>query len=321
MEAVLAERAEAVVVESARGAVEALAWLRETRAGRGILVALPEPSAEGQGFVPLGEPLLARVRPRPGYEALARRLLGGVNLVDSLEQVLEVYGAGRIPAVFVTRDGCVLTPDGIVRGGEEPAAGGGQIARVREVRELESEVAVLEASVAGAEAAHAAAETALARVADELDNLRNRHHTAALAVANHEKDLERSRERVKALGRGARRARGGALGAARGRPVAGLGARRARAAARRRASGPRRAPARARRARPADRLGGPRAAAARDGRDRAPRRARGTGGAPRPPAPGVPSAQPRRRPRRAPGSAAGSRRSRARKRAARSSRW
>jgi len=27
---------------------------------------------------------------------------------------------------------------------------------------------------------------------------RNRHHTAALAVANHEKDLERTRERVKA---------------------------------------------------------------------------------------------------------------------------
>jgi chromosome segregation protein len=123
-----------------------------------------------------------------------------VNLVDSLEQVLEVYGGSRIPAVFVTRDGSVLTPEGVVRGGEEEAAGGGLIARVREVRDLEAEVARLEASVAGSEAAHAAAEAALERVADELDNLRNRHHTAALAVANHEKDLDRSRERVKALG-------------------------------------------------------------------------------------------------------------------------
>ena len=32
-----------------------------------------------------------------------------------------------------------------------------------------------------------------------VDNLRNRHHTAALAVANHEKDLERTNERMKAL--------------------------------------------------------------------------------------------------------------------------
>ena len=35
---------------------------------------------------------------------------------------------------------------------------------------------------------------------EELENLRNRQHTAALAVANHEKDLERSTERVKRIG-------------------------------------------------------------------------------------------------------------------------
>jgi chromosome segregation protein len=199
VEAVLAECAEAVVVEDARSAVAALARLRESGAGRGVFVALADPAPVSQGFVPLGEPLLAHVRARAGFEALARRLLGGANLVESLEQVLEVYGGGRIPATFVTPDGCVLAPDGVVRGGD-PRAGGGLIARVREVRELEAEVASLDAGVAQAETAHAAAESALARAADELDNLRSRHHTAALAVANHEKDLERSRERVKALG-------------------------------------------------------------------------------------------------------------------------
>jgi chromosome segregation protein len=199
VEAVLAERAEAVVVDDLRGAVAGLDWLRSAGAGRGVFVALPEPASEGQGFVPLGQPLLARVRTRPGFEALARRLLGGVNLVDSLEQVLEVYGAGRIPALFVTPDGSLLTPEGVVSGGSTEA-GSGHVGRVREVRELEGEVAALEAAADEAEAAHAAAESALARSADELDNLRNRHHTAALAVANHEKDLERTRERVKALG-------------------------------------------------------------------------------------------------------------------------
>jgi len=54
--------------------------------------------------------------------------------------------------------------------------------------------------MAASEASNTEAEAALARAADELENLRNRHHTAALAVANHEKDLERTRERVKALG-------------------------------------------------------------------------------------------------------------------------
>jgi chromosome segregation protein len=42
-------------------------------------------------------------------------------------------------------------------------------------------------------------EQGLLTAAQELDNLRSRHHTAALAVANHEKDLERAAERLKAI--------------------------------------------------------------------------------------------------------------------------
>ena len=200
VEAVLADRAEALVVERAEGAVSALAALREGNGGRGIFVALPAPEPEALGFVPLGEPLLQRVRPRPGYEALARRLLAHANLVESLDQVFEVYGGGRMPATFVTRAGDLVAPDGTVRGGGAAGGGRGPIGRVREVRDLETEVAELEAEAERCEARHREAEALLARSADELENLRNRHHTAALAVASHEKDLERTRERVKILG-------------------------------------------------------------------------------------------------------------------------
>jgi len=198
VEAVLAERAGALVVAEAAGAVAALEALREAHAGRGLFLALPDPEPESGGFVPLGRRLLDHVRPRQGCEDLARALLGGVNLVGDLREVLGVYGRGRIPATFVTPRGDVLTPDGVVRGGEE--VGSGLLARVREVRDLEQEVAQLDERVSEQERQNAEAEAALARAADDLENLRNRHHTAALAVANHEKDLERTRERVKALG-------------------------------------------------------------------------------------------------------------------------
>ncbi len=198
LEAVLAERADAIVVERVEGALSALEALRAARAGRAVFVLPPPPEPEPLGFAPLGQPLLERVRMRPGFEALGRALLGGVNLVDSLAQALEVYAGGRVPATFVTPQGDLLTPEGIVRGGE--AAAGGPLARVREVAELEVDVERLEAEAAACEAAHRNAETVLTRASEELDNLRNRPHTAALAVANHEKDLERTRERVKALG-------------------------------------------------------------------------------------------------------------------------
>ncbi len=199
VEAVLAERTGALVVEDAAGAVAAVEALRSAQAGSGAFVALPEPQPESLAFVPLGAPLLARVRPRPGYEALARSLLGGVYLVESLRRVLDVYGQGRVPATFVTAEGDMMAPGGLVRGGGAgPTAG--LLSRVGEIRELEQQVAGLERSVTEREAESREADAALVRASDELENLRNRHHTAALAVANHEKDLERTRERVKALG-------------------------------------------------------------------------------------------------------------------------
>ena len=198
VEAVLAERGEALVVERPEGALAALEALRSERAGRGVFLTVPPEAVEPVGFVPLGEPLLGRVRAREGYADLVRALFAGVNLVDDLREVLRIYGGRRLPATFATRAGDVLTPDGVVRGGT-PSEGGG-LARVREVRDLDQEVRGLEARVAAEHGALREAEQTSARSSDELENLRNRHHTAALAVANHEKDLERTRERVKSLG-------------------------------------------------------------------------------------------------------------------------
>jgi chromosome segregation protein len=199
VEAVLAERAEAIVVENAGGAVGALERLRETGAGRGIFVVEPRNQMPSRGIVPLGEQLLAYVHPNEGYTALAYNLLGDVYLVNNLAEALGVYGDGQIPATFVTRDGDVLSPDGVIRGGGESAASG-MLGRVREVRELTAEVSQIAVELEAAEQAQLAAEEFLQRASEDLDNLRNRHHTAALALANHEKDLDRTCERVKILG-------------------------------------------------------------------------------------------------------------------------
>ena len=199
VEAVLADLAEGLVVAGGEEAVQALSALRGAQAGRGVFVLQRPAPEEPQGFVPLGEPLLSRVRPRRGFESLAHSLLAGVNLVEDLGEALALYGQGRIPATFVTRSGDVLSPDGVIRGGGE-AAQSGILTRVREARELEAEVAALDQEVLKLGRAQRASEQGLASAQDDLENLRNRHHTAALAVANHEKDLERTRERVKALG-------------------------------------------------------------------------------------------------------------------------
>lgn len=199
VEAVLGERAGAVVVDGAASALEALATLRREEAGRGVLVAPVGGGALAQGIVPLGVRLLDRVRPRSGFESLVHQLLDGVYLVSNLREVLSRYGEGELPATFVTAEGDVLERSGVIRGGSAQAVVG-TIARVREVRELREEVAALEREALTAEQTFERAEEDLARRGEELENLRNRHHTAVLAVTSHDKDLDRSRERVKTLG-------------------------------------------------------------------------------------------------------------------------
>ena len=199
VEAVLADRADAIVIDESKGALEALKALRDESAGRGVFVIQRSmPELQG-GTVPLGDPLLKRVRPRAGSESIARSLLGDVYLIDRLESAFEHFGTGRLPATFVTPEGDLATPDGVVSGGGDSVSIG-VFTRAREVRELEVEVAQLDLKAERAHASAVNADDALARAGEELENLRNRHHTAALAVANHEKDLERSTEKVKRIG-------------------------------------------------------------------------------------------------------------------------
>ncbi len=199
VEAVLADRADAIVIDESTGALAALKALRDEDAGRGVFVVAGSVSEIQAGTVPLGDPLLKRVRPRAGSEGIARSLLGDVYLIDRLERAFEHFGTGRLPATFVTPEGDLATPDGVVSGGGDSAAIG-VFTRAREVRELEVEVAQLDLKAEKATERQFESENALARAGEELENLRNRHHTAALAVANHEKDLERSTEKVKRIG-------------------------------------------------------------------------------------------------------------------------
>ncbi|MFP6563589.1 MAG: chromosome segregation protein SMC [Myxococcota bacterium] len=199
VDAVLAERCQALVVDRAAGAVDALRQLRSRGAGRGVFICHPVDSVVSGGIVPMGEPLLDRVQAREGSEALVRSLLEDVYLVETLQEPVDAFGGSSLPATFVTSEGDLLTRDGVISGAADATAAG-SLGRIRELRELESEVNSLTIRVREAEAAHRDAEAEWIRVGQELDNFRNRHHTAALAVANREKDLERSTERMKTLG-------------------------------------------------------------------------------------------------------------------------
>jgi chromosome segregation protein len=196
VEAALAGRLEAVLVNGAEAALALIAQLRETGAGRATVLPLAKNERDPEpGFVPLGRPLASFVRVRGARGALVERLLRDVYLVDDLAAPIERFGIASPPAVFVTRAGELLDRSGAITGGL--GAPPGALSRAGGLRRLEAEVADLQERVQGVARRGAEAAARQAALATELENTRNRRHTAELAVVNLDKDLERMRERGK----------------------------------------------------------------------------------------------------------------------------
>ncbi len=196
VEAVLANRLEGVLVESTGAALELLRHLRERGVGRATVLPLRAgPERAESGFVPMGRPLADFVTADPASAALVARLLRDVYLVDDLALPIERFGAASPPALFGTRAGEVLDRSGALTGGL--GAPPGALSRAGEIRRLTSELSQLEPACAALAADLAETTARVDGFAREIENTRNRRHTAELAVVNIEKDLERMRERGK----------------------------------------------------------------------------------------------------------------------------
>ncbi|MEE8556422.1 MAG: chromosome segregation protein SMC [Myxococcota bacterium] len=196
VEAALGPRLQALLVGSAEEALTLLGRLRTLGAGRATLLAAAseDPGPEG-GFVPLGRPLLEFVDAKHPYRSLVTHLLAEVYVVDELGQAVERYGMQSPPAFFVTRDGDSLDRRGTLTGGEVSAPG--VISRSAEIRVAREELESLSERGAVLEADRSSALEAGQSLEANIENTRSRYHAAELAVLQHEKDLERARERKK----------------------------------------------------------------------------------------------------------------------------
>ena len=136
------------------------------------------------------EPLLARVRPEAGVEALAGRLLRGVFVVDSLEGLDRDFAG-----VAVTRAGRLF--DG--RTGElSQAPEGGSERLLEELGKRDELVAASEAAGAAEADAGRAVESAAAAVAD-ADGAREQAENAARTAAREAAEAEEALRRVEWL--------------------------------------------------------------------------------------------------------------------------
>ena len=195
LEAALGDAAQYLVTESTDHSLRAVEHLKRNQKGRATFLSLdrlsavehtPLPETNG-AFVGRAHELIVC---RDEHKPLFGRLLGNTLIVRDLPGAIEMAGNGFRSFRLVTLEGDVIDPIGAVTGGTNQGRVG-VISRKSELRAITAEIERIgeELAALGDEYARRSQERDALEV--EIDDLRNRIHTATVNVAEKRKEHNR----------------------------------------------------------------------------------------------------------------------------------
>jgi chromosome segregation protein len=196
VEAVLGEKLQYVVVKDQTDGVQAIDYLKRSALGRGSFVPLEVRShAAGlSDFEHLREavPLIERIVVQEDYLPIVRELLGDVLLIPNLVNGISLWQQNGFLGTFVTPEGDIISPSGILTGGSSGGAGEKSLLRNRrEIAELDAEVAALTDELQEAQTLKKRSTALIAQWDEELLRLRSQFHLTELRINGLRKDVER----------------------------------------------------------------------------------------------------------------------------------
>lgn len=158
IEAVLGDLLQGLLMDDHATIKEIIGQLKSSHRGRGLFLPRTPRSRMTPSFPNPGTaagivgPALEKVVVKPGYEAVARILLGHVLIVQDLDTALSLWNGNPIGYTIVTLEGEVVSPEGLLWGGHRTESQQGLLKTRREIREVEDEAIRLETDLARAEA-------------------------------------------------------------------------------------------------------------------------------------------------------------------------
>ncbi len=153
LDAVLGEALQYIIVENSKDGMAAIEYLQTQHAGRSGFIPLESLNGHGSETETAPEHttrLLDHIRVKPGFEAVARTLLGGVCVVSSIDDALTPTQSFPDDARVVTLRGEVLSPSGIMVGGSQDKLSGIP-AKKQELTQLADQMARLDQTLEKAE--------------------------------------------------------------------------------------------------------------------------------------------------------------------------
>ena len=195
VEAVLGDKLQYVVVKNQEDGVRAIDYLKNYKLGRGSFVPFElrghYTENYSAGHLQDAEPLLQKVTVKEEFKQIADCLLGDVLLTPTIETGISLWKKNGFRGTFVTREGDIISPHGVLTGGSGSAVEKSLLATKREIVDLEAEVSALAKELDDQFNQKKKLVLSISRWDEELSHIKNRSHKLEIDINGGKKDLER----------------------------------------------------------------------------------------------------------------------------------
>ena len=195
VEAVLGEKLQYVVVKSQEDGVRAIDYLKNYQLGRGSFVSVDLRNCNARTYsdehLHEAEPLLQKVKVRADFQQIADCLLGDVLLIPSMKNGISLWKKNGFRGTFVTPEGDIISPHGVLTGGSGSAVEKSLLATKREINELERDVSSLITVLKTKTDLKNQLVFIIGQWEEELVQVKNTIHSLEITINGRKKDRER----------------------------------------------------------------------------------------------------------------------------------
>jgi len=195
VEAVLGDKLQYVIVRSQEAGIQAIDYLKEAAVGRSSFVPLAVRHVAARGInaehLRETERLLDRIEVKENFRGIAEYLLGDVLVIPDLRNGLALWNRNGFRGTFVTPEGDIISPQGVLTGGCNGNGARSLLKNKREMETLEEETRRLAASLQEEGERKKQLTLRVGQGEEELDGLIAAVHARELQRNGHQKDLER----------------------------------------------------------------------------------------------------------------------------------
>ncbi len=199
VEAVLGDALQYIIVKDQQTGLKAIEYLQSRNAGRSGFIpvtAVKQIENKPADKTAPEQLLLNQITVKSGYEPIIKTLLGHVVFSENLSEAIEMFNRNGASTTIVTKNGDVISPQGILVGGSKDKLNG-ILVKKQELKDLGRQSTELEHKLEKARLDQATLESEARNLEIQLQKLNEKKTNAARNEIEAEKELVKANEALK----------------------------------------------------------------------------------------------------------------------------